>query len=113
MKNQPITLKHPFQHDGNDIITATLKHRCKVIDRIKASSTSKGVFGDNEGDSVLISLCARLFKFNDSIMIPAEQLAEYLDYDDFLDLSIEMAGAESDDFLLPSQKQSSEQLMQS
>jgi len=88
-------LQYPFTHDGQEIAEAEITRRPRVRDRITASREAKGVFGEADGDAVLLSVLSQVCVFgSDKKRIPADILADKLDYEDFMDLFASMAGAD-------------------
>ncbi len=89
-------LKYPFEYDSKEIREAEIIRRPKVKDRILASSEAKEVFGEQEGDAILICLLSQICRFGEEkIKIPAEILAEKMDYEDFLSLFSKLPSANS------------------
>jgi hypothetical protein len=85
-------LKDPFQFDGKTIMHATFDKKVKVSDRIKATTTARELFGEEEGDSVLLCVMANKATFHtdddQTLRINAQELGELLSYEDFSSLYI-------------------------
>ena len=80
-------LKYPFEYEGEKIEVVEVLRRPKVRDRINASAEAREVFGEQEGDAVLLCVLAQVCRFGEKkIKIPAEILADKMDYEDFLEV---------------------------
>ena len=91
-----IELKNPFEYDGKRIEKVKiLRKEIKVLDRIKAKTEAKSVFGTEEGDAFLICLINRLCKFGE-VKIPSLELAEKLSTEDFDNIVMKIAGLDED-----------------
>ncbi len=88
-------LKHSFQHDGKTIDCVEFIRRPKVKDRIFAARLAKEIFGETEGESILLGILSQICVFGkEKIRIAADILAESLDYEDFMSIFEEMPGTD-------------------
>lgn len=84
-------LLNPFEYEGKKIEECTIKQvTVKVIDRIKAKTEAKSVFGVEDGDAFLVCLINRLCDFGKKI--PSIELAEKLSAEDLDNIVMKIMG---------------------
>jgi len=85
-------LKSPFQFDGKTVSHATFNKNVKVNDRIKAATTARELFNEEDGDAVLLCVMAHKATFHteddQTLRINAQELGGLLSYEDFSSLYI-------------------------
>lgn len=92
-----IMLLSPFEHNDKKIEKCTLKRKeVKVIDRIKAKTEAKAVFGDDKSDGYLVCLVNRLCDFG--VDLTSLELAEKLSAEDLDNIVMKIYGID-DNFL--------------
>lgn len=88
-------LSEPFDYEGQKIEKCTIKKtQVKVIDRIKAKTEAKSVFGTEEGDAFMLCLINRLCDFG--VSIPSLELAEKLSSEDLDNIAMKIMGIDED-----------------
>jgi len=89
------TLQNPFEYNGKKVEKVKIiRRKINVLDRIKAKTEAKSVFGTDEGDAFLICLLNRLTDFE--VEIPSLELAEKLTTEDFDNLIMKIVGIDED-----------------
>jgi hypothetical protein len=89
------TLQNPFEYNGKKVEKVKIiRRKINVLDRIKAKTEAKSVFGTDEGDAFLICLLNRLTDFG--VEIPSLELAEKLTTEDFDNLIMKIVGIDED-----------------
>lgn len=88
-------LSQPFEYEGKKIEKCTItKTEVKVIDRIKAKTEAKAVFGEESGDAFLLCLVNRLCDFG--VKIPSLELSEKLSAEDLDNIAMKIMGIDED-----------------
>lgn len=86
-------LKHPFTVEGTEVATAEVTRRPVVRDRIKARQVAVEVLADDGPDSMLLGVLAQVAVWGEGKKgIPAQVLADKLDYEDFVSLNLRLGG---------------------
>jgi len=88
-------LLEPFEYEGKTVEKCKItRSQVKVIDRIKAKTEAKAVFGEETGDAFLVCLINRLCDFG--VKIPSLDLAEKLSAEDLDNIAMKIMGIDED-----------------
>ena len=88
-------LLEPFEYEGQKVEKCKItRSQVKVIDRIKAKTEAKAVFGEETGDAFLLCLVNRLCDFG--VKIPSLDLAEKLSAEDLDNIAMKIMGLDED-----------------
>ena len=88
-------LSQPFEYEGKKVEKCKITRlQVKVIDRIKAKTEAKAVFGEETGDAFLLCLVNKLCDFG--VKIPSVELAEKLSAEDLDNIAMKIMGIDED-----------------